>query len=254
MKFNKSTFKKFTREKQGKKLIELIAKIDAGWQNEPLRKELTQELQAYFAYMNYEIKKDIRTISKREFLALAVPIEQEFGKNYKDDEFIILKDDELPKEKTTIPLYLILDDLRSAFNVGSIFRSAECFGVSHIYLCGYTPTPENKKVQKTAMGTDEFVKWSVHSSLEQVVKELKKDGFTIYVLETTTQSKDILETEFNKPCALILGNEALGISEDTLNLADEIIQIPLTGWKNSLNVGVCTAICCYEISGQWGLS
>ncbi len=251
MKFTKDIFLGFNRVKQGKKLIELITKIDTGWQDEPLRIELLKEFQTYLTYMKYEIGKDITRSSKREFLALAAPIEQEFGKNLKDDEFIILKDDKHLKEKVTIPLYLILDDLRSAFNVGSIFRSAECFGVSHIYLCGYTPTPENKKVQKTAMGTDKHVKWSVHSSVEQVVKELKKDGFTIYALETTTHSRNISKTEFKKPCVLILGNEALGISGETLKLADEIILIPLSGWKNSLNVGVCTAICCYEISRQW---
>jgi len=251
MKYTKSIFLKFNRKKQGKKLNELITKIDIEWQNEQLRKELLKEFKIYLTYMNYEIHEDFSSSSKREFLALAVPIEQEFGKNQKDDEFIILKDDEQPKENVKRPLYLILDDLRSAFNVGSIFRSAECFGVSHIYLCGYTPTPQNKKVQKTAMGTDVHVKWSAHSSVEQVVKELKKDGFTVYALETTTHSKDISKTEFKKKCALILGNEALGISEGTLKLADEIIQIPLSGWKNSLNVGVCTAICCYEVSRQW---
>ena len=251
MKFTKSIFQKFNRKKQGKKLIELIIKIDVNWHDKPLREELLKEFQTYLTYMNYEVAQDITRSSKREFLALAVPIEQEFSKNPKDDEFIILKDDEHPLKKVIIPLYLIIDDLRSAFNVGSIFRSAECFGVSHIYLCGYTPTPENKKVQKTAMGTDEYVKWSAHTSVEQVIKELKKDEFTIYALETTSKAKDISKIKFKKPCALILGNEALGISKKTLKLADEIIQIPLSGWKNSLNVGVCTAICCYEISGQW---
>ncbi len=251
MKFTKSIFKEFNRKKQGKKLIELITKIDVNWHDKPLRVDLLNEFQTYLTYMNYEVVQNIIKSSKREFLALAVPIEQEFGKNPKDDEFIILKDDEHPKENIKIPLYLILDDLRSAFNVGSIFRSAECFGVSQIFLCGYTPTAENKKVQKTAMGTDKFVKWSAHSSVEQVVTKLKKDGFTIYALETTTHSIDISKVKFKKKCALILGNEALGISEETLKLADKIIQIPLSGWKNSLNVGVCTAICCYEISRQW---
>ena len=251
MRYPKDIFQKFNREKQGKKLIELISKIDSDWQDEPLRIELLTEFQAYIIYMNYETGKEITSSSKREFLAFAVPIEQEFGKNQKDDEFIILKDDEQPNENVKVPLCLILDDLRSAFNVGSIFRSAECFGVSHIYLCGYTPTPQNKKVQKTAMGTDEYVEWSNHPSIEQVITKLKKDGFTIYALETTTNSIDISKTEFKKPSVLILGNEALGLSEETLKLADKIIQIPLSGWKNSLNVGVCTAICCYEISRQW---
>ncbi|MEA2096629.1 MAG: RNA methyltransferase, partial [Candidatus Cloacimonadota bacterium] len=223
MKFTKDIFQKFNRKKQGKKLIELIAKIDVEWQNEPLREDLLKEFQTYLKYMNYETGSDITSSSKREFLALAVPIEQEFGKTPKDDEFIILKDDKHSKKNIKNPLYLILDDLRSAFNVGSIFRTAECFGISHIYLCGYTPTPENKKVQKTAMGTDEYVNWSTHASVENVIKELREDGFTIYALETTTHSIDISKTKFKKPCALILGNEALGISEETLKIADEII-------------------------------
>ena len=251
MKFTENIFKKFTYKKQSKKLVELINKIDSNWQNKIIRIELLNEFQTYLTYMNYKFNSDILTSSKREFLTFTVPIEQEYGKDKKDDEFIILKDDEQPKEKAIIPLYLILDDLRSAFNVGSIFRSAECFGVSHIYLCGYTPTPENIKVQKTAMGTDKHVSWSSHTSVKEIVDELKQDKFAIYALETTTHSKDISKIKFKKATVLILVNEALGISKETLKLADEIIQIPLSGWKNSLNVGVCTAICCFEISRQW---
>jgi tRNA (guanosine-2'-O-)-methyltransferase len=107
------------------------------------------------------------------------------------------------------------------------------------------------KVKKTAMGTEKYVSWSSHASVKEIVAKLKQDKVTIYALETTTQSEDISKIEYKKPCALILGNEALGISEDSLKLADKIVQIPLSGWKNSLNVGVCTAICCYEINKQW---
>lgn len=251
MKFPESIFHNFTRKKQGKKITELITEIDSIWKNKSARIELLKELQTYLGIMNYPTKDDPATLSKREFLTLAVPIEQEFGKNRVDAEFIILKNDEHPKKKKKIPLVLILDELRSAFNVGSIFRTAECFGVSQIYLCGYTPTPDNKKVRKTAMGTDEYVKWSVHSSLEMLIDELKNEDFTVYTLETTSNAKDISQTKFKKKSALIVGNEALGLSKKTLKLADEIVQIPLSGWKNSLNVGVCAAICCYEISRQW---
>ncbi|MDP8269571.1 MAG: RNA methyltransferase [Candidatus Tenebribacter davisii] len=251
MKFTKTIFNGFNREKQGKKLVELITIIDLNWQNRTLRIELLYELQTYLNYMNYDIDKDISNLVKRKFLKLAVPIEQEFGKNRIDNDFMILADDKEPQKKKNIPLYLILADLRSAFNVGSIFRSAECFGVTHIYICGYTPNPLNIKVQKTAMGTEKHVEWSSHPDIEQVIKELKKDDVAIYALETTSNAKDLSQTSFKKKCALILGNEALGISEKTLKLADEIVQIPLSGWKNSLNVGACAAICCYEISRQW---
>ena len=251
MKYTENNFREFTYKKQGKKLVELISKIEVNWHKKQLRVELLEEFQTYLNYKNHEINHDLSTLSKREFIAFAVPIEQEFGKDRKDDEFIILTQDEHPKQRESIPLYLILDNLRSAFNIGSIFRSAECFGVSHIYLCGYTPTPENMKVKKTAMGTEKYVSWSSHASVKEIVAKLKQDKVTIYALETTTQSEDISKIEYKKPCALILGNEALGISEDSLKLADKIVQIPLSGWKNSLNVGVCTAICCYEINKQW---
>jgi len=251
MKYTEDTFYNFTKKKQGKKLTELIAKIESTWDNESVRIALLKEFQRYLKIMKYPTKMDFTTLAKREFLTLAVPIEQEFEKHKKDDEIIILKQDGKPKELNKIPLILILDDLRSAFNVGSIFRTAECFGISHIHLCGYTPTPENKKVQKTAMGTEEFVDWSVHANIIEVIEKLKNDGVTVYGLETTKNSKDITKIKFKQPSALILGNEALGISEKVLKQADEILQIPMQGWKNSLNVGVCSAISCYEISRQW---
>lgn len=251
MKFSKNTFIGFTRKKQGKKLTEFIAEIDSNWENKTFRIELLNEFQMYLKLMQYHVNEDITQLSQREFLTLVVPIEQKFDINKKDNEFIILKQDEIPANNKKIPLYLILADLRSAFNVGSIFRTAECFGVSHIYLCGYTPTPQNKKVQKTAMGTEKYVNWSEYSQVSEVIKKLKNDGFTIYALETTTNAKNISKIKFNRKCALIMGNEALGISQNTLKQADEIVQVPLVGWKNSLNVGICAAISCYEVSRQW---
>ncbi|MCF7859467.1 MAG: RNA methyltransferase [Candidatus Cloacimonetes bacterium] len=251
MKYSKDIFCSFPQKKQGKKLLELITKIEGTWQNREERKILLIELQSYLTYMKYKIEKTLTDFNKREFLNLIVPIEQEFGKNRREEEIVILKEDNNLSKRDKIPLILILDNLRSAFNVGSIFRTAECFGVSHVYLCGYTPTAENKKVQKTAMGTVDFVRWEKRDSTVEVINELKKTGTMIYALETTTEAVNIREVKFKKPTALLLGNEALGLDELTLNLADEIIQIELSGWKNSLNVGVCAAVCCYEISRQW---
>jgi tRNA G18 (ribose-2'-O)-methylase SpoU len=140
-----------------------------------------------------------------------------------------------------------LDNLRSAFNVGSIFRTAECFGISKIYLCGYTPNPTNQKVTKTAMGTENFVDWEKCDSTDKLIRQLKNENVQIYALETVESAKLISEADIREPAAIVIGNEALGISSKILQLADEIIQIPIFGWKNSLNVGVATAICCYEI-------
>ncbi|OPX28578.1 MAG: hypothetical protein B1H06_02980 [Candidatus Cloacimonas sp. 4484_143] len=166
-------------------------------------------------------------------------------------DFEIIQSDGLRKTRTKQPLYLILDNLRSSFNVGSIFRTAECFGVKEILLCGYTATPENPKVIKTAMGTTEFVSWQHFPSTEEAIIFLKEKGVTVFALETTTKAKNIAKIIFPKSSALLLGNEALGISKEILDLADDVVSIPLNGWKNSLNVGVTAAIACYEVSRQW---
>lgn len=251
MKYTKAIFQTFDRQKQNKKLIELITKIESIWQKKALRIELLLEFQSYLTYMDQKIEIDLTRSTKREFFTLAVPLEQEFGKNRIDDEFVIIKDDKHPDNQENIPLVLILDNLRSSFNVGSIFRTAECFGVSEILLCGYTATPENPKVVNTAMGTSELVKWQHFPGTEDAINYLKEKNIKVFALETTTHARELNKVIFPKPTALIFGNEALGISKEILEMVDDVVSIPLAGWKNSLNVGVCTAICCYEISKQW---
>ena len=257
MKFSEKKFRNFSEGKQGKVLLELIRTIEINWQNKSKRKDLILE---FNNYLNYSDNEELTKISGliniqmdlRKFLSITVPLEHKFGSNLKDNDFLILQKDGEKPEKKKIPLYLILDNLRSSFNVGSIFRTAECFGVSEILLCGYTATPENKKVWKTAMGTDKIVKWKYFERTEKAIEFLKNRNIKIYALETTSNAKPINEIEIPKSIALIFGNEALGISKEILRLTDKIVQIPLSGWKNSLNVGVTAGICCYEVSRQWG--
>ena len=257
MKFSEKKFRNFSEEKRNKVFLDFIKTIEINWQNEVKRKELLVEFQNC---LNYSENEELAKISDlindqidlRKFLSITVPLEHKFGSNLKDDDFLILQKDREKPDKKKIPLYLILDNLRSSFNVGSIFRTAECFGISEIFLCGYTATLENKKVRKTAMGTDKIVKWQHFEKTEEAIDFLKEKGVKIYALETTSNAKPIYETNFTKPCALIFGNEALGISKEILKMADEIVQIPISGWKNSLNVGVATGIGCYVICRQWG--
>ena len=101
------------------------------------------------------------------------------------------------------------------------------------------------------MGTDNKVEWGRFEKTESAIDFLRDKNITIYALETTTNAKSIFDILFKKPCALVLGNEALGISKEILKLADEIVSIPVSGWKNSLNVGVSCAVCGYEIKRQW---
>jgi tRNA G18 (ribose-2'-O)-methylase SpoU len=189
--------------------------------------------------------------SKEQIISLLFPHFSEEFHSEKDFHFktklqIKNKDDE--ENKITKPVILILHNLRSAFNVGSIIRTAECFGIEELIFSGYSPTPEHPKVKQTAMGTSEKIKWSYSSDIFQTIRTLKDNDYHIFALETASPSVKLNELNFSGKCAVILGNEALGIDKNLLEIADTILEIPVFGWKNSLNVATATAICCYELT------
>ncbi|OGM96009.1 MAG: hypothetical protein A3B86_02025 [Candidatus Yanofskybacteria bacterium RIFCSPHIGHO2_02_FULL_38_22b] len=144
-------------------------------------------------------------------------------------------------------IYLILDNIRSRENVGSIFRTADAVGVSKIYLCGTTPTPPHDKISKTALGAETYVPWEYRRNTWQVITELKKEGINIYALEQTKDSKNIFRFKPKFPMALIVGNEFNGISPKILKYCDKKIAIPMYGRKESLNVSVATGIALYTL-------
>ncbi|MCF7794070.1 MAG: RNA methyltransferase [Candidatus Cloacimonetes bacterium] len=248
MKYTQKKFTSFNFQKQQKIINEFIKEIHNKWDDKE-KQNLVKEFEKCLNWLGVPISIDLKKATIRQFLEFAVPLERRLGQELTDPE--ILKKDGLREQKQKQPLYLILDNLRSSFNVGSIFRTAECFGVKQILVCGYTATPNNEKVQKTAMGTTEFVDWQHFEKTEKAIQFLREKNITIFALETTVNAKYIGKINFTKPAALLLGNEALGISEETLELADETVSIPLSGWKNSLNVGVTAAIACYEAIRQW---
>jgi tRNA G18 (ribose-2'-O)-methylase SpoU len=249
MKYSQKKFLSFEPKKQQKILSQFIKKIHDFWEDQQFRFELIGEFYNCLNWLQIPITIDLEKSSIREFLEFSVPLERRLGQELTDLE--ILKQDGLRSTIQKQPLYLILDNLRSSFNVGSIFRTAECFGVKKILLCGYTATPDNDKVRKTAMGTVEFVEWQHFEKTEEAIEILRDQDIRIYALETVETAKEVSSIVFQQPAALLLGNEALGISQDILELAEEIVSIPLAGWKNSLNVGVTAAIACYEVVRQW---
>jgi len=249
MKYSEKKFRSFAEEKQQKILREFIRSIEQNWQEEQKRSALLTEFANCLRWLGITVLPDLSEFSLRGFLDFAVPLEQQLGREVTDME--ILQQDGLRTEHANQPLYLILDNLRSSFNVGSIFRTAECFGVKSIFSCGYTANPTNEKVRKTAMGTTEYIDWQHFTLTEEAIEFLHKQGVRIYALETVSHAGNIMEVDFLKPAALLLGNEALGIAPEILKLADEVVSIPLSGWKNSLNVGVTAAIACYEVTRQW---
>ncbi|MCS7149466.1 MAG: RNA methyltransferase [Caldimicrobium sp.] len=146
-----------------------------------------------------------------------------------------------PKER--FPLTLLLDNLRSAYNVGSIFRTAECAFIERIILCGITATPPHPGIAKTALGTTERVPWHHEPSTLYAVEKLKRKGYTVASLELTNRSIPIQQLERPYfPLALVIGNEVTGVAEEVLENSHLIVDIPLFGEKESLNVAVATAV------------
>ncbi len=144
--------------------------------------------------------------------------------------------------------YLLLDNIRSLFNVGAIFRTADAAGIDKIILGGITGTPDSEKMKKVSLGAEKTVFWEHHWQPWRIVDKLKKEGFYIVALEQT--KKSILYTKFRPkfPLLLIVGNEIKGVSKSLLKRAEKIIYLPMYGQKESLNVAVAAGIAIYQIN------
>ena len=145
------------------------------------------------------------------------------------------------------PISILVENVRSVHNVGSIFRSADGFGAEKIYLTGYTATPPRKDLHKTALGSEESVPWEYFQDPAEAVERIKSKGNQLLLAEHTHQSKSIYNREFKFPLCFIVGNEVNGVSERLSSLADYHIEIPMHGIKQSLNVSVATGVIGYEL-------
>lgn len=153
------------------------------------------------------------------------------------------------RESEKLPLTVVLDNVRSLNNIGSIFRTSDAFRVEHIALCGITATPPHREIHKTALGAEESVVWSYHEDTAECVRVLKDKGYRIYAVELAHDSlklgTDRVKTD--KPVALVLGNEIEGVQEAVMDLCDGFIEIPQAGTKHSLNVSCAAAIVIWEM-------
>lgn len=156
------------------------------------------------------------------------------------------------KTADKIPLVVILDNVRSLNNIGSIFRTSDAFLVESIYLCGITATPPNAEIHKTALGAEDSVNWQYYNDTKDAIIELKRNGFTICATEQAENSimLDDLMLDKTKQYAIILGNEVKGVSQDVVDLCDSCIEIPQFGTKHSLNVSVAGGIAIWEFFRQ----
>ena len=147
-----------------------------------------------------------------------------------------------------LPVFVVLDSIRSNYNVGSIFRTSDGAMIEKLYLCGYTPHPPKKEILKTALGSTDSVYWEYVKDPKEVVIKLKENGVRICALELTNKSKNYYEVLQNDlPLCLIVGNEITGVSQELIDLCDYSIEIPQYGIKQSLNVAVAYGIAIYEL-------
>jgi len=164
------------------------------------------------------------------------------------------------KEGSGLNFAVLLDNIRSAWNVGSILRSADGFGFTHAYLCGITPTGDNEAVTKTSLGAEHSVPWSYHKDAVKLVKGLKGEGSKVYALEDDVKAVSIEAASTTAPRitlgasaqrgVLIVGNEVTGVDPELLDLCDEIFYIPMRGEKRSFNVAIAFGIAAYAFDLQ----
>lgn len=163
------------------------------------------------------------------------------------------------KQSRKLPLVVVLDDVRSLYNVGSVFRSCDAFRIEAIYLCGITATPPNAEIHKTALGAENSVDWQYFSSAEDAVIQLKNNGYFVYSVEQvegSTALQDLSEhispinsdTSVPKHYAIVLGNEVKGVHQSVVDLSDGCLEIPQFGTKHSLNVSVTAGIVVWEFA------
>ncbi len=161
------------------------------------------------------------------------------------------------RESEKLPLVVVLDNVRSLNNIGSVFRTSDAFRVERICLCGITATPPHREIHKTALGAEESVAWSYHEDTVECVRKLKEDGYGIFAVEQVDDSiklgmekrLPLIEKEASG-VAIILGNEIEGVQEDALPLCDGCLEIPQYGTKHSLNVSCAASIVIWEMFKQ----
>jgi 23S rRNA (guanosine2251-2'-O)-methyltransferase len=146
------------------------------------------------------------------------------------------------------PLIIVLDNIRSLNNIGSVFRTADAFLVEKIYLCGITAKPPHKDIQKTALGATESVKWEYVESTDVLIASLKKEGVIVCAIEQAEQSVSLEEYEIgsNKKYAVVFGNEVKGVQQSIVSASDAVIEIPQFGTKHSLNISVSVGVVVWD--------
>jgi len=154
------------------------------------------------------------------------------------------------REAEKMPLIVVLDDVRSMYNVGSVFRTCDAFRVEAVYLCGISCTPPATEIHKTALGAEDSVSWKYFKTALEAVEELKKEGYTVYSIEQVEHSTKLQKFTpiLGKKCAIVMGNEVKGVHQEVVDASDGCLEIPQLGTKHSMNVSVTAGIIIYKFA------
>ena len=152
------------------------------------------------------------------------------------------------RQSEKLPVVAVLENIRSAYNVGSIFRTADAFLLEGVYICGYTAYPPHKEIKKTALGAEETVAWKYFKNIGEAISEIKGLGYKVYAVEQAVDSWKLgsFSAEEDK-VAVIFGNEVTGVEQSTIQLCDGVIEIPQLGMKHSLNVATAAGVVLWEL-------
>lgn len=156
-------------------------------------------------------------------------------------------------EAPKMPLIIVLDDVRSLHNVGSVFRSGDAFRVEAVYLCGITATPPHPEIHKTALGGEDSVAWRYFPTATEAIESLHNDGFFVYSIEQVEGSTKLqnLQLDTDKHYAIVLGNEVKGVHQEVVDMSDGCLEIPQFGTKHSLNVSVTAGMVIWEVAKKF---
>lgn len=153
------------------------------------------------------------------------------------------------KQSDKVPIIIVLENIRSAYNVGSVFRTADAFLVGAIYIIGYSAKPSHKEIKKTALGAEETVEWKYFKTTAEAIDELKSKNYKVFAVEQARYSIPLQQIEFknDEKAAVVFGNEVTGVEESTIHLCDGCIEIPQFGMKHSLNIATAAGVVLWEL-------
>ncbi len=157
----------------------------------------------------------------------------------------------IPGSGSLLPSFALLDNIRSVWNVGSIFRTADAVGLGGLFLTGMTATPPRKDIEKTALGATLTVPWDYWQDSTEAARRIKEKGIALIALEQTSRSVDWEDFDFPFPHCFVVGHEVNGVRSEILDLADHAVEIPMAGTKHSLNVAVSFGILAYQVRRRW---